>query len=172
MSMSSTNETIPTRRLTGWHVLFIVSAFFGTVFTANAAMVYYALGSFPGTSTKSSYQASQTYNAEIAAAVAQDRRGWNVGEKIARDADGHAAISVDAHEKTGAPLTGLSFTVAMEHPLRTANDHAVDLAEKAGASGLYTGAIEGLEPGQWDLVITGTQRGERVFLSRKRIVLH
>ena len=46
----------------------------------------------------------------------------------------------------------------------------VELAE-AGI-GVYRGNAASVAPGQWDLVIEGDAKGERVFLSRNRVILN
>ena len=65
-----TNEAKP---LTGRKVLAITVGAFGIIFAANMALVYSAIGSFPGLEVKNSYVASQSFNEE---ARAQEALGW------------------------------------------------------------------------------------------------
>ena len=38
--------------------------------------------------------------------------------------------------------------------------------------GIYRGTATSVAPGQWDLVIEGAARGQRMFLSRNRVILN
>ena len=167
----STNAETREFRLTGWHVLAICIAFFLSIFAANGALVYYALGSFPGVATDSPYRVSQTYNAEIAAANAQTARGWHVDATAKRDPDGHALVAVSARDAAGRPVTGVAFKAELQHPMNRAQDRKLVLGEVAGASGTFSGKVEDLPAGQWELVIEGDGKGGRLFLSQSRLIL-
>lgn len=168
MSMVDNDGTF---RLTGRHVLAMVIGFFALIFAANIVLVWLALGSFPGTVTDSSYRASQTYNSEIAAAHAQADRGWRVAASAKRDADGHAAVSIEMRDHDGKPLPGLKVDAVLEHPATRTLDRPFTVAETVGASGLYGGVVEGLPAGQWELVIRATAADGRSFKSQSRVIL-
>lgn len=167
MSMTHTKEF----RLTGRHVLAMTVGFFGLIFAANIVLVWLALGSFPGTVTDSSYRSSQGWNREIAAAAAQAERGWKVDASARRDADGHAAVAVEARDHDGRPLTGVQFRAVLQRPANRAEDRPVTLREKPGAVGSYAGEIENLAAGQWELVIEADGRDGRLFRSESRVIL-
>lgn len=59
--------------LTGRKVLIISVSAFGVIFAANMALVYSAVGTFPGLEVKNSYVASQSFNDD---AAAQRALGW------------------------------------------------------------------------------------------------
>jgi hypothetical protein len=40
------------------------------------------------------------------------------------------------------------------------------------ASGIYRGSAPLIGPGQWDLVLEGDARGQRMFLSKNRVLLN
>ena len=65
--------------LTGRHVLVILALFFLTMFIANGALTYFALSTLHGSELENPYDASQSYNARIAEARAQDDRKWTAG---------------------------------------------------------------------------------------------
>jgi nitrogen fixation protein FixH len=67
-------------------------------------------------------------------------------------------------------MTGLTFKGTLERPTDKRADLAVDLAE-AGI-GIYRGRAAAVASGQWDLVLEGEVRGERVFMSRNRVILN
>lgn len=82
--------------LTGRKVLTITLSAFGVIFAANMALVYAAIGSFPGLEIKNTYVASQIFDRDR---EAQERLGWQLktGYKdgyitlLIQDADGNPA---------------------------------------------------------------------------------
>jgi hypothetical protein len=38
--------------------------------------------------------------------------------------------------------------------------------------GIYRGSAEAIAPGQWDLVLEGVAAGQRLFLSKNRVLLN
>src|SRR5262245_64322707 len=90
------NSARPSRPVTGRIVLYCLLGFFGVVFAMNLAMVKLAIDTLPGTDVDSAYKASLAYGREIEAAHAQEARRWSVLGHIDRNADGDAAIRVEA----------------------------------------------------------------------------
>lgn len=156
--------------LTGRKVLVILIAFFGIVIGVNVIMAKLAIATLPGTEVDSAYSASLGYEKEIAAARAQDERNWQVDEHIQRAADGGATLQVEARDKNGRPMTGLKFTGRFERPTDKRADLSVALAEVG--IGVYRGSTTAMEPGQWDLVLEGDSAGQRMFLSKNRLILN
>ncbi|WP_084305749.1 FixH family protein [Bradyrhizobium sp. ARR65] len=161
---------VPSRQLTGVHVLLMLVAFFGIVIAVNVTMMKLAIATLPGTEVDSAYSASLGYEKEIAAARDQDGRKWEVGAHIERLADGAAVLQVEARDNAGRPVTGLKFEGRFERPTDKRADLAVTL-EEVGI-GIYRGQIEAIAPGQWDLVLEGDAKGRRMFLSKNRVVLN
>jgi nitrogen fixation protein FixH len=156
--------------LTGAKVFLMLVAFFGVVIGVNVTMMKLAIATLPGTDVDSPYAAGLTYDREISAAQDQAARKWKVSAHIERRADGNAVLQVEARDAAGQPLTGLKFGGRLERPTDKRADLAVELAE-AGI-GIYRGNAASVAPGQWDLVIEGDAKGERVFLSRNRVILN
>ena len=156
--------------LTGTKVFLMLVAFFGVVIGVNFTMMKLAIATLPGTDVDSPYAAGLTYDREISAAQDQAARKWKVSAHIERRADGNAVLQVEARDAAGQPLTGLMFGGRLERPTDKRADLAVELAE-AGI-GIYRGTATSVAPGQWDLVIEGDAKGERVFLSRNRVILN
>lgn len=156
--------------LTGTKVFLMLVAFFGVVIGVNVTMMKLAIATLPGTDVDSPYAAGLTYDREISAAQDQVARKWKVNAHIERRNDGGAVLQVEARDAGGQPLTGLKFGGRLERPTDKRADLAVELTE-AGI-GLYRGNAVSVAPGQWDLVIEGEARGERVFLSRNRVILN
>ena len=156
--------------LTGTKVLLMLVAFFGLVIGVNVTMMNLAIATLPGTDVDSPYAAGLAYDREISAAQDQAARKWKVSAHIDGRGDGNAVLQVEARDAAGEPLTGVKFTGRLERPTDKRADLAVDLTE-AGI-GIYRGNASAVAPGQWDLVIEGDAKGERVFLSRNRVILN
>jgi len=158
-----------TRPLTGRTVLFCLLAFFGVVIGVNMVMMKLAIDTLPGTEVDSAYRASLAFNSEISAAREQAARNWRVAAHVERSLDGHATVQVEAHDRDGAPVSGLAFSGRLMRPIDKRADRALALAERE--SGIYRGGAADVAPGQWDLVIEADRGGERLFLSRNRVML-
>jgi len=155
------------RPWTGWTVLFTLLGFFGLVFVANGILVHEALSTLTGVDTASAYQAGRQYEQEVALAKAQDARHWRVDAKVSPAADG-ARLDIMARDAAGEPLSGLEASAQFERPTDRRLDRDVTLAEDG--AGRFHGSAA-LEPGQWDLVIEFSRRGEQLFRSRNRVML-
>lgn len=164
------SRSIAPRQITGRMVLIIVVAFFGVVIGVNMVMMKLAMDTLSGTEVDSAYRASLAYESEIKAAHDQKLRDWQVKIHIERHPDGLATVKVDAHDKSGAPLKGLVFSGRLERPTDKRADKEIALAEAEG--GVYRGSASDVLPGQWDLVVESETAGQRMFLSKNRVVLN
>jgi nitrogen fixation protein FixH len=161
---------ISERPLTGRKVLLILVAFFAVVIGVNVTMMQLAIKTLPGTEVDSAYSASLGYEKEILAARDQSARNWQVDAHLERGLDGAALLQVEARDRGGRPLTGLRFQGRFERPTDKRADLAVTLAEVG--IGVYRGRLEGVAPGQWDLVLEGDGSAGRLFLSKNRVMLN
>ncbi|TWB93162.1 nitrogen fixation protein FixH [Bradyrhizobium macuxiense] len=158
------------RPITGRFVLITTIAFFAVVIGVNMVMMRLAITTLPGTEVDSAYSASLAYQREIAAARQQNERGWQVQAHVDRRPDGAAAVLLEVRDHAGAPLTGMNILARLERPIDRRADRPIEVSE-AGA-GSYRGRVDGVAPGQWDLVIEGDADGRRMFLSRNRVLLN
>jgi nitrogen fixation protein FixH len=161
--------TAPGRPITGRFVLICLIVFFGLIIGINVVMMKLAIETLPGTEVDSPYAASLAYSNEIEAARMQATRGWVVAAHVARDDDGGVSVRIEARDRDGQPLTDVAFTGRMERPADRRLDQPVELTAIGGA--VYRGRVTELPAGQWDLVLEGDRNGERVFLSRNRVIL-
>jgi nitrogen fixation protein FixH len=127
-------------------------------------MMQLAIRTLPGTEVDSAYSASLGYEKEIAAARDQASRNWKVDAHLTRDAAGRAMLQVEARDQGGRPVTGLKFLGTFERPTDKRADLAVGLSE--------VGSLDGVAPGQWDLVLEGDGSAGRLFLSKNRVMLN
>lgn len=156
--------------LTGGKVLAMLVAFFGVVFAVNMTMMQLAIQTMPGTEVDSAYTASLAYEKEIAIAHDQNARNWKVDAHIERAPDGGTSLRVEARDDNGKPMSGLKFQGRLERPIDRRADRPVELAETG--IGIYRGKAPLIAAGQWDLVIEGVAAGQRMFLSKNRVVLN
>ena len=158
------------RPLTGRMVLGLLLGFFGLVIGVNLLMMKLAIDTLPGTNVDSAYLASLRYDHEIAVAREQAQRDWKIDAKVERQPDGLTTLRVEARDHNGVPLAGLTFFGRLERPADKRSDKEVTLAEIG--EGIYRGQTSGVQPGLWELVLEGDATGNRVFLSKNRMVLN
>ncbi|CAL8979562.1 hypothetical protein RHODGE_RHODGE_04998 [Rhodoplanes serenus] len=159
----------PPRPLTGRRVAVYLGAFFALVIGVNGIMMKLAVDTLPGTVVDSAYRASLAYNGEIAAAQAQAARAWRVAAHVERGADSRASVRIEARDGADLPVSGLVVSARLARPTDRRDDRPVRLAERD--IGIYRGEAADVPPGQWDLVIEAERGGDRVYLSRNRVVL-
>ena len=164
------SQSEPSRPITGRMVFFMMVAFFGVVIGVNLLMMRLAIQTLPGTEVDSAYSASLAYQKEINTAQAQSARNWKVEAHVERSGQGGATLQVEARDNLGRPMSGLKFQGRFERPTDRRADLAVSLAEVG--IGIYRGNAETIAPGQWDLVVEGAAGGQRLFLSKNRVLLH
>jgi nitrogen fixation protein FixH len=156
--------------LTGRKVFFMLLAFFGVVIGVNLVMMRLAIRTLPGTEVDSAYSASLAYEKEIAAARDQNARDWKVDAHFERGGQGGATLQIEARDSSGRPMSGLKFQGRFERPTDRRADLTVVLAEVG--IGIYRGSALAIASGQWDLVLEGVAAGQRMFLSKNRVLLN
>jgi nitrogen fixation protein FixH len=153
--------------LTGRRVVAILGLFFLVMFTANIALIYFALHTPRGSELENFYDASQAFNAQIAEARAQAERGWKVDVTTRAEGEGER-IMVEFRNRDGGSIPDLEVTARFEHPFDPALDREAILA----SDGLdYEGVATPVRPGRWLLVIEAKRGPEQVFRSENRIVV-
>jgi nitrogen fixation protein FixH len=164
------NRSLAPKPLTGRKVLFMLIAFFGVVIGVNLVMMRLAIQTLPGTEVDSAYSASLAYEKQIEAARDQNARNWKVDAHVERSEQGGATLQVEARDNNGRPMPGLKFQGRFERPTDRRADLPVVLAEVG--IGIYRGSAVTIAPGQWDLVLEGVAAGQRMFLSKNRVLLN
>ena len=149
--------------LTGWHMLALVCAFFGTVIAVNVVLAVAATGTFPGLVVENSYVASQHYDDLLAAAREQEKGGWR-GELTSTA----GVLRFSLSKQQGAPLRDLEVVAHVGRPSTTREDRILDLAPSG--DGLYV-ADGGLAPGLWEVDIEARRGAEILFRNTQEIFL-
>lgn len=155
--------------LTGRKVAIIFCSFFAVVFSVNAVMLRAAVSTFGGVEVASAYRAGLDFPAEIVAADRQTALGWRVAGTVTREASGLGRIAVTAVDKAGAPIGGAAVEAVLQRPADRRLDRVAIVAETS--AGRYAAAIEKLDPGQWELVLTLTAADGERFKSRNRLIV-
>lgn len=156
------------REITGRFVLICFIAFFGVIAAVNAVMIRYAVSTFAGTQTDSSYRAGLAYGSEEAAAAAQEALHWQVEGAFTRDEAGEAVLDVDVRDARQVRVSGIAVTARLAHPLNSRLDRNITLVRMA--DGRFRGAADA-EPGQWTLTLDIARDRARVYRSVSRLVL-
>ena len=154
-------------QLKGWHVLLIMLAFFGVMFTVNGFFLYSAITSFPGEDVEKSYLQGLNYNQTLEARRAQAELGWTVRAGLAGDDADRIAVQVT--DTDGAPVSRLNVEAKLRRLVTGAEDVVVGL-EAASAPGSYAADLPDVASGQWDLIVTATDRSGDVQLEARKQV--
>jgi nitrogen fixation protein FixH len=156
------------REVTGRTVFVCLVAFFAIVAAVNGVMMTAAITTFGGVETGSSYQAGLAFARETSAVQAQEQLGWEVAVRTPSDGGGTPMIELNARDRTGAPLFGLSVAGRLSHPLDKRADRVLSWREmEPGTFRADTGA----SVGQWDLIIELSREESLKFRSRNRLTL-
>ena len=148
---------------TGWHMLTIMVAFFGTIISVNVLMAYYANSSWSGMLSKNTYVASQDFNIKAAEARAWARQGFRGKITVDRAAVGYAMESpVDTVSEVQ------TVTAVFHRPVGDHQDFAINL--QPSADGAYSAAHE-LAPGPWIVDLEAKSYDRTVFHQAERIVI-
>lgn len=154
-------SAIRERGFTGWHMLTIMVAFFGTIVTVNVLMAYLASSSWSGMLSKNTYVASQDFNKNTARAREWVKEGFKgdlavEGGMVRYRLDGPADV-----------LAGIDHVVAIFHrPVGDKQDFSIKLMREHD----QFSAAAPLAAGPWIVDLAAMRQGELVFHQAQRIV--
>lgn len=144
-----------TRELTGRHVLAITLGAFGLIIGVNVVMAVQAVGTFPGIETKSSYIASQHFEAER---EAQRHLGWQARLQAE---DGMLVLTLK--DAAGQGVLPRSLSVQLRRPTHGRDD--MTLALMPEAPGRWS-APSRLAAGNWNADVTAVAADGATFRQR------
>ena len=126
--MSETrNRSAEANRFTGYHMLAIMVAFFGTIIAVNVTMAVLANTSWTGFVVKNSYVASQEFNAKAEAGRKQAALGWT--PHLVIEGGGLRFALADA---AGRPVAMTGGEATLRRPASDREDRTVALAVVEG----------------------------------------
>lgn len=151
------------RGFTGWHMLSIMVAFFGTIISVNVLMAYYANYSWSGMLSKNTYVASQDFNIKAAEAREWARQGFRGKVTVDR-----SAVSYFLEGPVEALSEVKAVTAVFHRPVGDHQDFAIEL--QPSADGAYS-AAHALAPGPWIVDLEAKSHDRTVFHQAERIVI-
>lgn len=162
MSLTETTHTPKRRQFTGYHMILVMVAFFGTIITVNMIMAWHATHSWTGLVVKNSYVASQHFNEVTAQKQAQAALGWRASIDYQNQ-----QMTVAVTDNTGAAIENAIVTAALGRPAHEQLDRTLQFAETV--AGTYT-VSEALEPGLWQADFTVTDAKGVVWTKSYRFI--
>lgn len=145
-------------RVTGWHVLISVVAFFGVVIAVDSLFLVLAYRSHPGQVSVTPYEDGLTYNRAVAQRRSQAALGWS-----ATAAPGEGGVVIEIVDADGRPVPGLNLTGLLRRPATEAGEFALTFEE--AAPGRYLAPAKP-EAGAWDVHV---QSQGQVFQAERRL---
>lgn len=133
-------------RITGWHVLIAVVAFFGVIIGVDTFFIIKAYSTFSGEVASNPYEAGMAFNHTLAQRQREVALGWTAVVEIPRP----GVVALRMNDKAGQPLTTLSVTGTLERPATETGRQVLDF--KPAGDGWYQASAR-LE-GAWDLRAT------------------
>ncbi len=144
----TTHELIPDMndsgwRLTGWHILGAMVAFFSIIIAVNVVFLYFAVTTFSGIETEDAYRKGISYNERLAEARQLEKLGWQ--GKLAATAD--RKIELTLLSEGGTPIRGIEIEARVGRPSTDKFD--ADLKFVAQGEGRYVADAASLAAGNW-----------------------
>lgn len=134
------------RRITGYHILAMLIAFFSVIIAVNVAFIYFAVTTFSGIETDNAYKRGVAYNQQHEVARREAALGWQGGVKL----EGNVPV-VTLVDKAGAPLSGMTVSAKIGRPSVDRFDRPLTFREPT--AGRYVAETAPLESGAWVTVI-------------------
>ncbi|MCB1446634.1 MAG: FixH family protein [Rhizobiaceae bacterium] len=149
------------RGFTGWHMLFAMVAFFGTVITVNLIMAYLANSSWSGMLSKNTYVASQEFNKNAARAREWAREGF---KGVVTIGDGMVRYRLDGPADV---VAAIDHVEALFHrPVGDKQDFSVKLLRDGDMFVARTSPAKG----PWVVDFAAFDDGRIVFHQAERVV--
>ena len=152
-------------QLTGWHVLLMLVAFFGVVFTVNGIFIYYSQTTWTGLLPGNGYEASRRYNKEAAKARAILAKGWQTKVLVPKD----GRIIIELRDRKGKPVSGLKASGSAMRPVGMKGDRMITFRERG--IGRYVLEGEALATGAWRMDVKFTRSGELQWRAQAEFVV-
>jgi nitrogen fixation protein FixH len=142
----------------------------GAVMMANAALVYFALASAPGTVSERPFEEGNAYNGVLAQDAAQASLGWTAQASLAGlvpDAAGgrRGEIVLVLKDRTGAALRQAEVTLTLQRAVGPVEVLRSVPSEAEG--GRYVALLDLPHPGLWIVEIQARRGADRFFTSQR-----
>jgi nitrogen fixation protein FixH len=138
------------------------------VIAVNAALIWFAVGSFSGLAEAHPYRAGLEYNRTLAEARAQEALGWQAELSLAPAGEpGVVRVTADLVDGDGRAIEGASVTAEFVRPAAKGHDRTALLAPEA--DGRYAAAVPLGLKGQWEVRLA-VQSGGRSWQATRRVL--
>lgn len=148
-------------RITGWHVLAIVVAFFAVVIAVDSWFAVLAYRTFPGEVSVTPYEDGLLYNKKIAQIEAQTKLGWQAAAQAQP-----GSVMIEYRDAKGQAVRGLTVEGKMERPATETGRIVLKFAE--ASPGVYV-ATAGKIAGAWDLTAVAKGAEGAHFEAERRL---
>ena len=147
------------RKLTGYHVLFMLLAFFGVMIVVTIIFTVFAVKSFPGEQVEKSYVQGLNYNQTLEARERQAELGWTSQIGVENGTAGEPYLIVLWEDANGNGITQMDVKAVMTRPASESGQ--IEHVLQANGPGRYELALGALEAGMWNIEITATAPDEK-----------
>jgi nitrogen fixation protein FixH len=149
-------------RLTGWHVLGLLTLFFGTTLVVDGLMVVDAYKTYPGEVSSTPYEDGLAWDSELDQQKAQAALGWRMTAGLATP----GVVEVTARDRTGAALDLQRIEARLERPATELGKRTIHFDRVA--PGVYRASVGPLHGG-WDLRLEAFDHRGRRFDAERRL---
>jgi nitrogen fixation protein FixH len=150
----------PVKPASGRWIPWVFVGAFGLIIAVNAALIWFAVGSFSGLAEAHPYQAGLEYNRTLAEARAQEALGWKAELSLAPAAEpGAVRVSASLVDGHGHAIEGATVEAEFVRPAARGHDRAALLAPQAG--GGYAAIVPLGLKGQWEVRLVARSGGAR-----------
>ncbi len=149
---------------TGWHMLAILLAFFGTIISVNVLMAYYATSTWSGLVVQNTYVASQQFNG----------KAEGIRAMLATGIKGKLTVAGgEIRYNLAIPGKGpVDADSVMAHFKRPVGEHQDFIAELMPAGNGDHVASHAVLPGFWIAEVISTRQGKVIMHEANRIFVH
>lgn len=162
--MRSLNAIFRPAHFTGWHMLGVISLFFGTIISVNLVLAFNAATTWTGLVVKNTYVESQNFNARLDQLAAQSTLGWTAALERTR-----TGLAVQIRNDVGTlakeiDLKEIDLIGFLGRPVHEGADVILSFAAKGDQ---FVAETE-LEPGLWRVQLVARHAGDEIWTKTVR----
>jgi len=133
------------------------------VASANGALVYFAMTSWPGLAYENASERGRKFNRVLAEEEKESALGWKLDLRYSE-----GAVIVDARDRDGQVLVDLAVSGTLVRPLGGTDDRKLEFHPVG--PGRYEAAAELPLKGQWEVRLVADRMGERSHSATRFVV--
>ncbi|MEW7009408.1 MULTISPECIES: FixH family protein [unclassified Lentilitoribacter] len=156
-------ETTGSREFTGYHMIGVISLFFGVIVAVNLTLAFFAANSWTGLVVENSYIASQFFDDDKRVREQQLALGWQSDFRYEQ-----GVVTLDLVDVNGAVVRADKIEVKLGRPVHETDDVLLTLSQ--GLETSYTAEID-LGAGVWQADMTAYLAGQVIWTNPVRFVV-